>query len=82
MERLEVRLDGEHRRRLDRVARSSGSTVSEVVRRMIDAAYEQELLEERRRAVERLAGLELEDVPDPDVLAEQLEGAHESPRLY
>lgn len=82
MERLEVRLDREHRRRLEEVARYRGSNISEAVRRMIDRAYEQELMKERRRAVERLSGLEVEDVPDPDVLTKQLEGAHESPRLY
>lgn len=82
MERLEVRLDREHRRRLEEVARYRGSNISEAVRRMIDLAYEQELTKERRRAVERLSGLEVEDVPDPDVLTKQLEDAHEPPRLY
>ena len=82
MERLEVRLDREHRRRLEDVARSRGSTISEAVRRMIDVAYEQVLMDERKRAVERLAGLEVEEVPDPDVLARQLEDAHGSPSLY
>lgn len=80
-ERLDVRLDREHRRKLEEAARSRGLTVSEMVRRMIEQAYEQELRTERRRAAEELSGLEVEEVPDPETLSRQLEGAHEPPGL-
>ena len=76
-ERLDVRLDREHRRKLEEVARARGLTVSEMVRWMIEHAYEQKLGAERRKAAEELSGLEVEEVPDPATLGRQLEGAHE-----
>jgi hypothetical protein len=80
-ERLDVRLDREHRRKLEEVARSRGLTVSEMVRRMIEQAYEHELRVERIRAAEELSGLGVEEVPDPATVGRQLEGAHEPPDL-
>ena len=38
--RLDVRLDAEHRRRLEEVAQERGMPISEVVRCLIDVAYE------------------------------------------
>ena len=38
--RLDVRLDTEHRRRLEELAKRRGEAISEVVRGLIDAAYE------------------------------------------
>jgi uncharacterized protein (DUF1778 family) len=78
-ERLEVRLDPEHRRKLAEVAESRGMRVSELVRRLIDESYEDVLRERRRGAARRLAELELEDVPDPEVLTRQLESTHDTP---
>lgn len=74
--RLGVRLNGEHRRRLDELAQEEGVTISEVVRRMIDAAYENILRTRRQQAIERLIGLNLEDPPDPDTISRELEAAH------
>lgn len=80
--RLEIRLDSEHRRKLEEVARSGELTVSEAVRRMIDRAYDEESRARRVVAAEEISRLDLEDVPDPETLSRQLEGAHESADLH
>ena len=77
MARLSVRLDDEQRRRLDMVVETRGAPISDVVRRLIDDAYEEIMLERRRAAVERMAAMEIEDVPDPETLSRELEAAHE-----
>lgn len=80
-ERLEVRLAPEHRRKLSELAAAHGAPVSEVVRQIIDQAYEDALLRRRLRAAQELARLEVEDVPDPETLSRQLEGTYESADL-
>ena len=80
-ERLEVRLDPQHRRRLSELAAARGAPVSEVVRQIIDQAYEDSLRDRRLKAAKEIARLELEDVPDPETLARQLEGAYDSADL-
>ncbi|MBI2941408.1 MAG: hypothetical protein HYY04_13320 [Chloroflexi bacterium] len=75
-ERLDVRLDREHRQKLMELAAEQGAPVSETVRRLIDRAYEDTLRARRRRAAQELARLETEDVPDPPILSRQLEDAH------
>ena len=75
--RLDVRLDGERRRRLEELASESGAAISEVVRRLIDDAYEDVMRERRRDAVERLTRLNVEEAPDPGTLSRELEEAHE-----
>ena len=82
MARLDVRLDAERRRRLEEIVEESGAPISEVVRRLIDDAYERVALERRRRAVGRLIGLEVEDPPDADGLSRELEEAHEPGGLH
>jgi hypothetical protein len=76
-ERVEVRLDGATRRKLDEVASARGASVSEVVRALIERSYEEELVRSRVGAAEELGRMELEDVPEMEVLRRQLEGAHE-----
>lgn len=76
-DRLEVRLDRERRRKLAELAETKGAPVSDVVREMIDQAYEEALQVRRLRAARELAGLAIEDVPAPEVLSHQLEGAYE-----
>ena len=71
--RLDVRLDPEHRRKLEELAGESGVPISEVVRRLIDGAYEDILRPRLKGAVERLIGLNVEDPPDPDTLSRELE---------
>ncbi|MBI2321407.1 MAG: ribbon-helix-helix protein, CopG family [Chloroflexi bacterium] len=76
-ERLEVRLDEAHRRKLAELARDRGVPMSVAVRKMIDEAYEHSLRERRRRAARSIGAMAVEDVPGPDVLARQLEEGYE-----
>ena len=80
-ERLEVRLDRERRRKLSELAQGQGAALSEVVRRLIDQAYDEARHEERIRAAEHLISLEVEDVPDPETLSRQLDSTHDLPDL-
>ena len=80
--RLDVRLDVEHRRRLEELAQEQGEGLSVVVRRLIDGAYEDILRTRRKEAIERLIGLNVEDPPDPDTLSRELEAAHEPGGLH
>ena len=80
--RLDVRLDLEHRRRLEELAQENGVAISEVVRRLIDVAYEDVLRARRKQAIERLIGLNVEAPPDPDTLSLELEAAHDPGGLY
>ena len=82
MARLDVRLDAEQRRRLEELAETSAKPISDVVRRLIDDAYEDVLRERRRQAVERLIKLEVEDPPDAAALSGELEAAHEPGGLH
>ena len=82
MARLDVRLDTERRRRLEELAAARAKPISEMVRGLIDDAYEDVLRERRRRAVERLIRLEVEDPPDAATLSRELEAAHEPGGLY
>ncbi|HZY65984.1 MAG TPA: ribbon-helix-helix protein, CopG family [Rubrobacteraceae bacterium] len=74
--RVEVRLDEEVRRKLEEVASARGATVSGLVRDLIERSYEEEMAQRRRQAAEQLGRLELEDLPEIEVLREQLDGAH------
>ena len=80
--RLDVRLDQERRRKLRELAEEQGAPVSEMVRRLIDRAYEETLQSRRRRAAHELGQLEIEDVPDVETLSHQLEDAHEPGGLH
>ncbi len=82
MMRLDVRLDVERRRRLDELVEDRGEPISEIVRRLIDDAYEDVIQKRRRQAVERLTRLEVEDPPDADTLSRELEAAHEPGGLH
>lgn len=78
-ERLEVRLDTEHRRKLAEVAAFRSLSVSEAVRQMIDRAYEEVDREERLRAVREMGEMKI-PVPDPETLKRLLAEAHD-PRV-
>ena len=82
MARLDVRLDDEHRRRLDEIVEERGLPISEVVRGLIDDAYEYVMRERRREAARRLVELAVEDPPDPAQLSRELEAAHEPGALH
>jgi hypothetical protein len=70
--RLEVRLDEKRRAQLEEIAGNRGASISEVVRALIDDAYEEIRRERIRRAVERLINLRGEVMPDPEELSRQL----------
>lgn len=75
-ERLEVRLDPETRGKLDEVAAARGSSVSELVRALIEESYEEEVARERVAAAERIGAMEVEDVPSPEELKREFARAH------
>ena len=75
--RLEVRLDDERKQRLEQLGEAEGVPISEVVRRLIDDAWEEVMRARRIAAVERMAQLEVEDPPDPETLSRELEETYE-----
>lgn len=81
-QRLDVRLDRERRRKLQELAAEEGSPISEVVRRLIDRAYEDTQQGRRIRAAQELGRLEIEDVPSPAALNQELEDAHDPGGLH
>lgn len=82
MARLDVRLDAERRRRLEELVEERGVPISEVVRCLIDDAYEDIQRTRRTEAIERLIGLNVEVPPDPDTLSRELEAAHDPGGLH
>jgi len=79
--RLEVRLDRERRHKLMEIAAARGAPVSEVIRAMIDQAYEEARRADRLRAAQEIAQLQVEDVPDQETLNRQLESTYASTDL-
>ena len=80
--RLDVRLDSEHRSRLEELARDKGLPISDIVRGLIDDAYEQIDRERRHRAFEQLVALEIDVPEDPRELSRILSQAHDPGPLY
>ena len=76
-ERLEVRLDHERRSKLEKLAAARGLAVSELVRTTMDEAYEESMREERLQAALEIGELQVEDVPEPEVLKRQLERTYD-----
>ena len=75
-ERVEVRLDRETRVKLEEVAAARGTSVSELVRSLIEDSYQEEISQKRLAASEHLGELEIEDVPEPAELKKQFAEAH------
>jgi hypothetical protein len=75
--RLEIRLDAERRRRLEELAESRQTSISDLVRELLDRGYEEWLRSQRLAAVQRMADLSIEDVPDPKILKQQLNETYE-----
>jgi predicted DNA-binding protein len=80
--RLDVRLDQERRRKLKALAVARGVPVSQVVRELIDLAYEDVQHQARRRAAEALGRLEVSVVPEPQELSRRLDATHAIPDPY
>lgn len=76
--RFEVRLDKVCRERLNELAESKGVTAAEVVRQLIDKAYEDVLREHRLQAAEELIAMNAEVPPDPAELSRLLGTAHDT----
>ena len=79
--RLEVRLDDEQRQRLEAIAEQQDASISEVVRRLIDDAWEGIMLERRRQLVREIASFQGEVPDDPQDLFRELESRYESDSL-
>ena len=79
--RLEVRLDDEQRQRLEAIAEQQDASISEVVRRLIDDAWEGIMLERRRQLVREIAAMEMDVPDDPQDLFRELESRYESDSL-
>lgn len=71
-ERLQILLDPDRRRRLEREAAARGTSVASVIREAIDVAFPA-TSDERRRAAQRLLDAEPMSVPDPAALRAELE---------
>ena len=70
-ERVEVRLDPETRGQLKEVA-ARGSSISELVRDLIQRSHEEEVAGAARLAADRIRQMEVEGVPEPAELKQQL----------
>ena len=77
--RFEVRLDKDCRDKLDELAENRGTTAAEIVRQLIDDAFEEVLRQRRILAAEELIGINGEVPPDPDELNSLLGTAHDVP---
>src|SRR3990172_9466742 len=80
--RLEIRLDPERRCKLQELSEEQQIAASELVRRLIDQAYEQRERARRLAIVDRLREANLEDAPDPDELSRQLAKTYDNPDHY
>jgi hypothetical protein len=76
-ERLEVRLDPEHKRKLNEIAEKEQLPVAAAVRRLIDQRYEEFVKERRLKAAEELNSLCLDMPEDPEDLREILLQTHD-----
>ena len=77
-DRIEVRLDAEHVKKLGELKAVYHASASEVVRRAIDEAWEEAEMERRKEALGRLLAIEIdEDLPDPEELSRQLNDRYE-----
>jgi hypothetical protein len=74
-ERLEVRLDAEHARKVAELREAYGTSTSDTVRKAIDDAYEEWIAERRKQALEYILTHEgVDEVPeDPQELKRQNE---------
>lgn len=82
-DRIEIRLDEEHQRKISELKAAYGTTASEILRRGIDAIYEEQQTKRRQEALERLLAIRLDDdVPDPEELSRQLDSTHDIPDPY
>ncbi|MGK2964844.1 MAG: hypothetical protein ACSLFM_04480 [Tepidiformaceae bacterium] len=75
--KLEVRLDPDRREKLARLADARDSTVADLVRSLIDQAFEEFDIRRRLAIVAELAAMGTESMPDPDDLSRELASAYD-----
>jgi uncharacterized protein (DUF1778 family) len=80
-ERLAVRIDAEQKKKLVEMAEREGGSISDVVRRLIDHAYDADRRAYLMRLIDEMASLNIEDVPDPDELSRQLAAKYDIEQL-
>jgi len=78
--RLEIRLDADRHRQLIELAESRHVSVSDFIRSLLDREYQEWLATQRAQAARAIAALSVEDVPEPNLLDQQLGKAYD-PRL-
>ena len=79
--RVEVRLDEEQRQRLDDLAEERDASLSEVLRALIDDAWEAIMVERRLQLVREIASFHGDVPDDPQDLFRELESRFESDSL-
>jgi Arc/MetJ-type ribon-helix-helix transcriptional regulator len=73
-DRIEVRLDAEHVKKLGELKAAYHASASEVVRRAIDEAWQDQEHARRKRALDAVLAFDgIEDMPDPEELKRQNE---------
>jgi predicted CopG family antitoxin len=81
MGRLAVRIDPEQKRKLVEMARREGGSISDVIRKLIDQAYESDRREYLLGLIDEMSRLNIEDVPEPDELSRQLAAKYDFEHL-
>ena len=79
--RVEVRLDEEQRQRLNDLAEERDASLSEVLRGLIDDAWEAIMVERRLQLVREIASFHGDVPDDPQDLFRELESRFESDSL-
>lgn len=75
--RFEIRLDPEREDHVEYVAEEEGVSVTDAFRRLLDRGWEDWMKERRRIAVDRIAAMEIEEMPEPDELARQMDAMYD-----
>ena len=75
--RFEIRLDSAREEHLEYVAKEERVSMTDAFRRLLDRGWEDWMRERRRLAVERIAALEIEEMPEPEELARQMDAMYE-----
>ena len=75
--RVEVRFDEETAETLAELVADRQSTISEVIREAVRLMDDVRQRERRRRIVDEIAALNIEDMPDPEELNRQLDSTYD-----
>jgi Arc/MetJ-type ribon-helix-helix transcriptional regulator len=77
--RLEVRLEDDLHNDLIELASERRISISEAIREAIRLLREERDREERRKAVDEIAAMEIEEMPDPEELKRELDSMYDRP---